>query len=265
MDMKDLDIVVISGAGLSAESGIPTYRGENGIYTKIQEELKQPIESIIHPHTIKNDPELFWRYWWNIKKQVSDCKPNKSHYLLKEISERSRSFLEITQNVDGFSKACGINDEKIIELHGAANEYFCIRCGQKADINSFNQSGVPKCIHCKEHKKSVIRPRVVMFSENIKSDHYKKAMYKASRCSLLIIVGTELHFPYLIDILMEARKNDATIVNINPTPFEDITYYDQFYGVSSRYGVENIQKTASAGLADLIDDISKKEIRHKLL
>lgn len=265
MDLSRYNVVAITGAGLSVESGIPTYRGPDGIYTKIQKTLGKPIEDIIHPTTAKSNPELFWQYWWTIKEVIDASKPNKAHHLLKEISGKAKSFLEITQNIDGLSLKSGMNDDQIIEIHGSANLYHCIRCGLKSDLDGFPRAGVPNCPSCIPTKKSIFRPNVVMFTENIKSEHYKRAISRASQCDVMLIIGTELHFDYLIDMVMTARSNKAIIIWINPEPFIGFKYYDYFYNIYSNYDALEINKTASEGIQEVIDMASNNNLYHKLM
>lgn len=265
MDLKRFNIVAITGAGLSAESGVPTYRGENGIYTKIQKEMGMPIEEIVHPHMAKHNPEVFWKYWWTIYQTIGSCKPNKSHELLKEISLGAKSFLEVTQNIDGYSLQCGIENNKVIELHGSAHHYYCIRCNMAADLPDDVRSGVPQCSRCIPTKKSILRPKVVMFTENIKSEKFKRAISAATRCDVMLIIGTELHFQYLEQIVMSARRNGAIIININPETFDDIKYLDYEYHISSKFDILNIQKTASQGLLEFIEMGTNNRLSHPLL
>jgi NAD-dependent deacetylase len=253
MNFSRYNVVAITGAGLSEESGIPTYRGANGIYTTIEKELGEPIEKIISAHTAKHRPELFWRYWWSIYSKIKSCEPNEAHRLLKKISNQSKSFVEITQNIDGYSVLAGIDEKHVIELHGTANTYSCIRCGQLCQLNN-EQSGVPKCSTCIDTPKSILRPRIVMFGESIKSKNYKSAISASSKADVLLVIGTELHFSYLIDFLMAARRNNALIIFINPVSFDHIKELDQQYYIRSIYDVINIEQTASIGLRQLLDE-----------
>lgn len=253
MNFSRYNVVAITGAGLSEESGIPTYRGANGIYTTIEKELGEPIEKIISAHTAKHRPELFWRYWWSIYSKIHSCEPNSAHHLLRQISIESKSFVEITQNIDGYSVLAGIDESQIIELHGTANTYSCIRCGKLSQLTNV-QSGVPKCPTCIDTPKSILRPRIVMFGECIKSKKYKSAISASARADVLLVIGTELHFSYLVDFLMAARRNNALIIFINPVSFDHIKELDQQYYIRSIYDVVNIEEKASIGLKQIMDE-----------
>ncbi|MFK4132015.1 SIR2 family NAD-dependent protein deacylase [Pseudomonas luteola] len=224
MSIQNLKIVAITGAGLSAESGIPTYRGPCGVYAGIQQELGMPIEKLISPVTLKTDTELFWKYWWRIYSLSLGAQPNKAHAYLKELSETAKSFLEVTQNIDGLSIAGGCSPSKIIELHGSARRYACFRCNEEYPLEyvATYYGSIPMCSKpkCRQHPKGFLRPRTVLFGERIKSKHYSRAMAEISACDALIIIGTELHFGYLQDMLLKARLYRAYIANINLKPID---------------------------------------------
>jgi NAD-dependent deacetylase len=257
MELSKVRLTVLTGAGLSAESGIPTYRGTEGIYTKIQNEMGMPIESLVSLSTLVKNPSLFWRYWSQITSMASTARPNKAHYLLKKLSEECGTYLEVTQNIDGLSLSSGVNSEHVIELHGHARSFSCMACGSKSGFYTEETSAEPFC-KC-SHGLSSVRPDVVLFQENIDSTDYSIALNSASLCNIMLVIGTELHFEYLLDILENAKRNGAFIICINPERPEFLEEsVDRFDLYREMFGknIVHIKDVASSGLQKAIQMIT---------
>lgn len=262
MKIENLKITVISGAGLSQESGIPTYRGPDGVYTKIQEEMGISIEKLVSLDTILTNPDLFWKYWNKLSMQSASAQPNAAHLLLESLSVKCKSYMEITQNVDGLSRSAGTSPERIIELHGSACSFSCMQCGHKWRMDQFSiKSPYPICNNCsKGAENPTVRPDVILFGECIDVTLQKRAIEHISKSDVLVIIGTELHFYYLLEMVAEARKNGISIFIINPEFNDFITQVDSLFGVSDDISKNKpiyIQLPASLGLEELIDRLEK--------
>ncbi|MDU8351210.1 Sir2 family NAD-dependent protein deacetylase [Pseudomonas syringae pv. actinidiae] len=260
MDLQDLNIVALTGAGLSVESGISTYWGKQGSYTKLRDEHGVPIEEIIHPDMLHSDPGLFWRYWRSMLKLIDGALPNEAHHTLARISKMAGSFMELTQNVDGLSLKAGVKTEHHFEIHGNAQSHHCLNCGEVHADATYQQGSYPKCYKCSPIKGQPLRPNMLLYGEDLRSGILDSAVKAASECQILLVIGTELHFLYLFEIIAAARKNDAIVVNINPVPLEGISYYDTLFEVNSRLDVFNIQQTASTGLKHALDLIHTNKL-----
>jgi NAD-dependent deacetylase len=210
-----LNIVVISGAGLSVESGIRPYRGETGIYTEMMERYDRPAEELVTRKVLEREPELFWDLWERKMLMLSQAAPCDAHRALVNIASKS-NFLEITQNVDGLSRMAGMPNDSLIELHGNARNYTCMTCGVKHDLWIRKGMGVQRCYRCKVEGGALIRPGVVMFNEMINIDHYQRARLAARNADLFVVVGTTLQFDYLLEFLHLSYINMADTIYIDP-------------------------------------------------
>ncbi len=170
-------ITVLTGAGISRASGIPTYRGEGGLWEHSVPD-KLPSQSMF-----LDNPEYVWEYHRKLKKLMEQARPNEAHFSLLKLEKHLNSQLNIvTQNIDGLHLRAGT--KKVSELHG--NIFRCICTGCKRRSTNHYKDGIPKCPHCSRS----MRPDVVWFGENLPVETLKKAMDLASSSDVFIIVGT---------------------------------------------------------------------------
>jgi NAD-dependent deacetylase len=201
-------VVVFTGSGISKESGIPTFRGKDGLWKNYR------AEELATPHAFSNDPKKVWE-WYDWRRQlISEAKLNPAHRTLAEMEKHYPDFTVITQNVDGLHKRAGsIN---IIELHG---NLWRIRCPEEGRIYEFYEVPLkeipPKC-QCG----SVIRPDVVWFGESLPQDELREALSKAEECDVILVVGTSGIVQPAASIPMNAKAHGAWVIEINiePTP-----------------------------------------------
>ncbi|MGH8758480.1 MAG: Sir2 family NAD-dependent protein deacetylase, partial [Burkholderiales bacterium] len=151
-------ILVISGAGLSADSGLPTYRGLGGLYNGMTEE-GLPIEAALSGPMLQRDPALCWKYLAQLGKACLGAKPNAGHYAIAELQRRKPGCWVLTQNIDGYHRAAGSPVERLIEIHGELAPLFCQSCGaESAELAQHLERPLPpKCVHCG----GILRPPVV--------------------------------------------------------------------------------------------------------
>jgi len=149
------NIAVLTGAGISAESGLKTFRDNNGLWEHHR------VEDVATPEAFANDPELVWKFYKQRYYQLADVKPNPAHYALVKLEKYLDSnFNLITQNVDGLHYSAG--SKNIIEMHGSLLRCFCIKCGMNYKMKNVNLNiAIPSCYTCGGY----LRPDIVWFGE----------------------------------------------------------------------------------------------------
>jgi len=208
-------IAVLTGAGVSKESGVPTFRDAmDGLWAKYNP------EELATPQAFKANPKLVWD-WYEFRRELVDvAKPNPGHFALADLHEYNAGMVIITQNVDDLHEQAG--SRKVIHLHGniAENKCFdnCQGVPTLIDVESFEwdrENGPPSCPHCGAH----VRPNVVWFREVLPEDNLTLAYSVSLQCDLMIVIGTSgLVSPAssLPRVAKESPDNPATILEINP-------------------------------------------------
>jgi NAD-dependent deacetylase len=227
---------VITGAGISAESGIPTYRGKGGIYDD-PEEGDRTIEALSAP-TLISDPDRTWRALYQIAGAAAGAVPNAGHAAIVEIEAAVERFVLLTQNVDGLHRMAG--SRNIIDIHGDAFSLLCTGCGRE---NRFADPRAP--LACADHLSiademkrgraprcrcgKAYRPQVVLFGEMLPGDKLARLYneFYTNPPELVISVGTSNMFPYIVEpVVVAARAGRLTIeVNPEPTTISDLVDY----------------------------------------
>lgn len=224
--------IVFTGAGISVESGIPTFRGKNGIWNKYDPSILYIDNYFQNPNecwkVIKN---IFYDYFKNIK-------PNKSHLIIGELYKKGYIKTVITQNIDNLHQEGGC--DKIVEFHGNLNKFICLYCNKTFNISEISlDEKPPKCIYCNK----ILKPDIIFFGEGIKEEVIKKSFEEINKADLLIIIGTSGEVAPANNIPFLAKRNNAFIIEINPE--ESIftnSIVDIFIKESSSIALENIAK-----------------------
>ena len=196
---------------MSAYSGLPTYRGINGLYNDIEIEQNMPIEKILHAYTLARNPALTWKYIAQIDTACRAAGPHDGHRVLAAWDKRFELWVA-TQNVDGFHRAAG--SRNVIELHGNLSRLYCCAC--RADFVNLDFDLAilpPRCTHCD----GLVRPDVVMFGELLPQaavGEYEREL--ARGFDVMIAVGTTAAFPYIAQPLQNAGARGCVTVEINP-------------------------------------------------
>ncbi len=195
-------VVFVTGAGISQESGIPTFRGKDGLWRNYDAMKLATIDAFYE------NPKLVWE-WYNERRQnIFNAEPNLGHKAIAELE----NFLQVTvltQNIDGLHQQAG--SSKVLELHGSIVKIKCTSCDFKDEI--FTQfSKLPPLCKCG----SILRPDVVWFGEGLPQDVWKEAIIQASSCDVMIIAGTSLVVSPANTLPIYARQNNATLIEINP-------------------------------------------------
>ena len=211
-------VVVLTGAGVSAESGVPTFRG--GGQSLVWRGMR--FDELSSAEMVARDLPLVWE-WFDYRRGVlAECKPNAAHIALAEAqqSDRFESFRLITQNVDGLHLVAGSID--VVELHGSIREVRCLSCGtiRPTDELPINERP-PVCPECSDQ----MRPNVVLFGEMLDEKNVMAAYEAASNCDLCVVVGTSAVVYPAAQIPVIAKRAGAAIIEINPevTPLSSMT------------------------------------------
>jgi len=206
-------VVVLTGAGISAESGVPTFRGAGGIWRN------RDVTALATPEGFARDPELVWEFYNWRRELLSGCAPNPAHYALVELERAKDNFLLVTQNVDGLHARAG--SEKVLELHGNTWRTRCPGCGRKElDLRS-RVPYPPLCPDCGR----MVRPDVVWFGEALDPAILERAAEGCRSCDLLLVVGTSAVVHPAASLAPLAKGAGAVVVefNLEPTPNTGLT------------------------------------------
>lgn len=198
--------VVSTGAGMSRESGVRTFRGEEGYWRQYRAEDLASIQGI------SNDPGLVWEWYRERLRATEELEPHAGYHALADIQEALGRLPLITQNVDGLHQKAGIRD--VIELHGNLRTASCLEaCGaQPVPMNSeLFREMPPRCGECG----GILRPDVVLFGENLPEQSLKRAFRLADSCDLMVVVGTSMVVYPAAALPMIALRGGADIVEIN--------------------------------------------------
>ena len=209
-------IAVLTGAGVSAASGIPTFRGPDGLWKR-----HRP-EELATPEAFARNPELVWEWYAWRRAQVAGCRPNRAHDVLADWSRRDTPFSLITQNVDGLHERAGARD--VVRFHGSIWEMRCSAgCADAPERWSDDRVPLPdvppRCPHCGQ----LARPAVVWFGEPIAPDVITRSL-RATACEVFLTVGTSALVHPAAGLVQEARRQGAFTVEINlePTPVSEM-------------------------------------------
>jgi NAD-dependent deacetylase len=207
-------LVVFTGAGISTESGIPDFRSPGGIWTKFDPEDFTIQKFLTSPETRKKQ----WRVLLD-GGLIVGAEPNRAHHAVAELEEMGKLTCVITQNIDNLHQKAGNSPEKVYELHGNMKWLRCMDCDVRYPLDKIVeryrlQEDIPDCEHCH----GILKPDVVFFGELLPEATLKKATFNATRCDLLIVIGSSLVVYPAASIPMYAKESGAKLVIINNTP-----------------------------------------------
>lgn len=209
---KAENVIVFTGAGISAESGIPTFRGKDGLWQKYR------AEELATPFAFESDPKKVWE-WYDWRRQlIKKANPNSAHIVMAEMEKYYTNFNIITQNVDGLHRRAG--NANVIELHGNIWRAKCIKEDRTFDFYDVPLREIPPRCKCG----SLIRPDVVWFGEAMPIKEVKRAFSLVEECEVMLVVGTSALVQPAANLPFIAKTNNALIIeiNIDPTPVSNI-------------------------------------------
>ena len=195
-------IVFVTGAGISQESGIPTFRGKDGYWRKYDPMKLASIDAFY------DDPKLVWEWYDDRRKNILSVKPNEGHFAISQMEE-FKDVVILTQNIDGLHQRSGSTN--VLELHGSIIRIKCTVCDFIDNITENFESLPPKC-KCG----SMLRPDVVWFGEPLPQNIWQSAIKEASVCDVMVIVGTSLVVSPANTLPVYAKQNGAILIEVNP-------------------------------------------------
>jgi NAD-dependent deacetylase len=237
--MRNRRVLVITGAGISAESGIPTFRGKDGYWRNLD-----PTK-LATPEAFSRDPELVWVWYRERRVRVRAAKPNAGHQAIVQLATCSRDFLLVTQNVDDLHaraewKGNRLPAEKIVQIHGDIFITCCSRCNFRESERDKDSENLPKCSECG----ALMRPGVVWFGEQLDVRQIERVENFLSKgaCDFVLVIGTTATFGYITDWAVRAAGDRGELIEINPdeTPL-------------SQFATKVIREPAAVALPRLMD------------
>jgi NAD-dependent deacetylase len=248
-------VLVLTGAGVSAESGIPTFRGKDGYWRNLD-----PTK-LATPEAFARDPQLVWDWYRERRKRIRNARPNAAHEAIARLARATDEFLLVTQNVDDLHSRAGIPAQKMVRIHG---DIFATRCSH-CDFSDAGRGGspeppgasavelgiaatseknqdVPRCPDCH----ALLRPGVVWFGEQLSQNELERVenFLDGGACDVVIVAGTTATFGYIIDWALRGSRDGAELIEVNPeeTPL-------------SEFSRRLVRELAAIALPRIVDDL----------
>ncbi len=236
---KSNDILFITGAGISADSGLPTYRGVGGLYDGKATDDGIPVEMALAGDMLEKRPEVTWKYLAQIEARCRDARFNRAHEVIAEMDKYFRRIWVLTQNIDGFHHVAG--SKNIIDIHGDMHKLLCSKCGWRAAVKDYSNVQIPP--HCPECN-GPLRPDVVFFGELLPKEKLDTLMHELKKgFDIYFSVGTTSVFPYISEPVILAKSLGRPTVEINPTETEISHMVDIKISLGAAEAMERIWKT----------------------
>ena len=197
--------VALTGAGISAESGIPTFRSKSGLWEKYDPMVYASIE------TFREDPSKYWTIRGDFIRNYDRYKPNQAHMALANLEQMNIVRHVITQNIDGLHKKAG--SQNVTEIHGSLRETYCLHCS-KEYLAPGVPDGMPPYCKCG----GVLKPNTVLFGEQLPEGALEKAYQESASCKLMLVIGTSAVVQPAASLPALARQKGAKIVEVNIEP-----------------------------------------------
>jgi NAD-dependent deacetylase len=222
-------VAILTGAGISAESGVPTFRGPGGLWRTYR------AEDLATPDAFRRDPRLVWEWYDWRRGLIAACRPNPAHHTLAEIESHFDDFCLLTQNVDSLHRLAG--SRSLVELHGNIWRMRCTQncCPPWEDRTVPLPEIPPRCPSCG----ALVRPDVVWFGESLPGPALQAAFAAAQRCQVMLVIGTSALVQPAASLPLMAVQREAALVEINPEPTP-----------LSAYAAHVIRQPAAVGLPE---------------
>jgi NAD-dependent deacetylase len=202
-------VLVLTGAGVSAESGIPTFRGKDGYWRNLD-----PAK-LATPEAFARDPQLVWEWYRERRQRIRNARPNVAHEAIARLAQRTDEFLLVTQNVDDLHARAGIPAQRMVRIHGDIFVTRCSRCEfERHDYEHEHEDGIPRCSQCAV----LMRPGVVWFCEQLSRNELERVedFLDGGACDVVIVAGTTATFGYIIDWALRASRHGGELIEVNP-------------------------------------------------
>lgn len=229
-------LLFITGAGISADSGLPTYRGIGGLYNDRVTEDGIPIEVALAGSTLYSQPQLTWKYLLRIESNCRTAKFNLAHEIIAKMEKCFERVWVLTQNIDGFHHLAG--SLNVIDIHGDMHELLCMRCNWKTRVADYSGLKIPPlCPRCN----SFVRPGVVFFGEQLPDEKLGTLSRELKKgFDIYFSIGTSSVFPYIQEPLWQAKANNKPVVEINPGETEVSEMVDIKLSMGAKDALEEI-------------------------
>jgi NAD-dependent deacetylase len=226
-------VLVLTGAGVSAESGIPTFRGKDGYWRNLD-----PAK-LATPEAFAREPQLVWDWYLERRQRIRNAQPNAAHEAIARLAHHADEFLLVTQNVDDLHARAGMPAEKMVQIHGDIFVTRCSRCGftergsggspeppsacavqpQSGRLRSIaptsdDHVNLPRCPECD----ALMRPGVIWFGEQLPRNELERVenFLDGGACDVVIVAGTTATFGYIVDWALRARRRGGELIEVNP-------------------------------------------------
>jgi NAD-dependent deacetylase len=209
--MKAQRVAVLTGAGISAESGVPTFRGADGLWRHYD------VTQLATPEAFSRDPKLVWEFYNWRRRLISGLTFNPAHKALVELESGIPQFTLVTQNVDGLHGKAG--SRNLLEIHGNLWKVRCLQCHRVHLDESPDMGPLPHCENCG----GLLRPHVVWFGESLDSDLLQRAIQAARSSEVMLVIGTSAVVQPAASLALEAKWAGALVaeINLERTPHSD--------------------------------------------
>lgn len=231
-------VLFITGAGMSADSGLPTYRGVGGLYNDEHADEGMPIEMVLSAGIFETRPDLTWKHLARIEAACRDATFNRGHEVMALLAEHVPEVWILTQNVDGFHHLAG--SKNIIDIHGDIHQLICTHCDYSERVTDFSHLEIPPaCGACG----SLVRPDVVLFDEALSLEKIQSLKDQIGRgFDMVFVVGTSALFPYIIQPVALASALEIPTVEINPGTTDLSNQVDYHIKMSAAEALDQILK-----------------------
>jgi NAD-dependent deacetylase len=254
-------VLVLTGAGVSAESGIPTFRGKDGYWRNLD-----PMK-LATPEAFARDPQLVWNWYCERRQRIRNAQPNAAHEAIARLAHRTDQFLLVTQNVDDLHRRAGVAAKKMVQIHGDIFVTHCSRCEWRAELcdadtnnirdqsglagarsstaGNEQQQGIYKCPKCM----AVMRPGVVWFGEQLPWQELQRVenFLEDKSCDVVIVAGTTAAFGYIIDWALRGRRDGGELIEVN---LEETSL--------SQFATRLVREPAAIALPRIVDELMNR-------
>lgn len=207
-------VVALTGAGISAESGVPTFRGQDGLWRQYR------AVDLATPEAFARDPRLVWEFYQWRRQLLQPLKPNPAHLALAALERRLPHFTLITQNIDGLHALAG--SRQLIELHGNIWWVRCTGCGQVKEERRLDLPSLPTCEACG----ALLRPHVIWFGEMLDPQVLAAATAAVTSCEVMLVIGTSGLVQPAASMGSMAKHRGAFVAELNLEPTPQSGFYD---------------------------------------
>jgi NAD-dependent deacetylase len=206
-------VTVLTGAGISAESGVPTFRGADGLWRRYR------AVDLATPEAFAQDPALVWEFYNWRRELLAPLRPNPAHLALVEMEQLLPRLNLVTQNIDGLHQAAG--SRAVVELHGNIWWVRCTQCQQVSEDRRVPLPKLPACQACG----GLLRPHVVWFGETLEADILQAAYDAVEHCQVMLVIGTSALVQPAASMGLHARRSGAFVaeINLEPTPNSEVS------------------------------------------